>query len=130
MADGISSYLANALLNLAFRNVAWTPPTTVYVQAHTGAPGAAGTLNVASTSTGRVAITFGAASSGSVTASNTPQFTLSGGSAQTITDISLWDATTGGNFLYSEQATTSKGGNAGDIIQVSSNVLSLGTIAS
>lgn len=127
MPEGISPYLANALLNEVCRAVNWVPPTTVYFQAHTGAPGAAMTANVAANGT-RVAVTFSAAASGNINISNAPEHIL--GATQTISHGSFWDTASGGNPLWSSAASVSKGGVAGDIIRVSTAGLSLGPIAS
>lgn len=129
MAEGISTYLANKLLDHVCRNVAYTPPAIVYFQAHVGAPGAAMTANVA-TNTARVATTWAAAAAGAIALSNTPEHTLGG--TNTITHGSFWDSPTpgGGNPLWSSAASVSKGGVAGDIIRVSTAALSLGPLAS
>jgi len=42
MADGRSTYLLDAELNLIFRNTAFSPLATVYVSAHTDDPGRTG----------------------------------------------------------------------------------------
>lgn len=127
MAEGISLYLANGLLNEICRAANWVPPTTIYFQSHTGAPGAAMTANVAANGT-RVPVTFAAAAGGIINISNAPEHVL--GATQTITHGSFWDAASGGNPLWSAAATLSKGGVAGDIIRVSTAGLSLGPIAS
>lgn len=126
MAWGISTYLANKLLDHAFRNTSYTPPATIYAKMHTGDPGSAGTAN-ASAQTTRVATTFAAAASGSIAISNTPEFTLN--ASETITGVSFWDASTSGNFLYSAQASVSKGGVSGDIIRVSTNTVGFTPLA-
>lgn len=127
MATGISTYLANKLLDHTCRNVAYTPPAVVYFQAHVGEPGAAMTANVA-TNTARQACSFAAAASGSIALNNTPEHTLGG--TNTISHGSFWDAPTGGNPLWSAAASVSKGGVSGDIIRVSTGSLSLGPLAS
>lgn len=106
MADGLSSTLANALLNV-LRNTAPTLYTTIYFQIHTGAPGAAGTSNISVGSTTRSSATFAAPSSGSMAMSGTPTWT-NGGTSETITDISAWSASTSGTFLFSGVATASQ----------------------
>ena len=126
MATGISSYLANKLLDHTFRNTAYTPPTTIYAKLHTGDPGAAGTAN-SSAQTTRIATTFAAAAAGSIAMSNTPEFTLN--ATETITHVSFWDASTAGNFLYSVAASVSKGGVSGDIIRLATNTVGLAPIA-
>jgi hypothetical protein len=81
---GITAYLANKLLDHTFRNVAYTPPATVYVKLHVGPPGAAGTANP-STVTTRLAATFSAASGGAISITTTyPIWTL------TSTEIETW----------------------------------------
>lgn len=127
MATGISVYLANKLLDHVCRNMPYTPPTTVYFQAHTGPPGANMTSNVA-TGTSRVACSFAAASSGQIELDNTPEVTLAG--TQTISHGSFWDASSGGNPLWSAEATVAKGGVAGDIIRVTTAPLGFTPIAS
>lgn len=127
MAEGISTYLANKLLDHVGRNVAYTPPAIVYFQAHVGAPGAAMTANVA-TNNARVAVTFSAAASGQINLSNAPEHILGG--ANTITHGSFWDAASAGNPLWSAAASVAKGGVSGDIIRVSTAALALGPIAS
>ncbi|QOP66498.1 hypothetical protein PBI_MINIMAC_23 [Mycobacterium phage MiniMac] len=126
MAYGISTYLANKLLDHAFRNVVYTPPTAIYARLHLGDPGAAGTSNVSALTT-RIATTFAAAASGIIAISNTPEFTLN--ATETIVGVSFWDASSGGNFLYSVQASVSKGGASGDIIRLATNTLGLSPIA-
>lgn len=129
MAWGISAYLANKLLDHAFRNVVYTPPATIYAKMHTtaGDPGASGTAN-ASAQTTRVATTFAAAASGSIAISNNPEFTLN--ASETIGGVSFWDSPTAGNFLYSAPASASKGGASGDIIRIATNTIGFTPIAS
>ncbi|MFA5707941.1 hypothetical protein [Mycolicibacterium sp.] len=127
MPTGISTYLANKLLDEVCRNINYVPPAIVYFQAHTGQPGANMTANVASNA-GRVATTWTAAAGGQTNLSNNPEHILGG--TNTITHGSFWDAPSGGNPLWSSDATVSKGGVAGDIIRVTTAPLSLGPIAS
>ncbi|RIR02570.1 hypothetical protein D2E40_13685 [Mycobacteroides abscessus] len=128
MTWGISAYLANKLLDHICRNVAYTPPATVYAKMHTGDPGAAGTAN-ASSVPARYPCAFNAAASGTITQSNTPEHTL--GATETIAGVSFWDTPgpTGGNFLWSSQATASKSGASGDIIRINSDSLTLAPLA-
>ncbi|QDK02326.1 hypothetical protein SEA_ABSOLUTEMADLAD_33 [Mycobacterium phage AbsoluteMadLad] len=118
MAVGPTAYLVNKLLDHALRGVAYTPPSVIYFKGHIGDPGAAGANN-ASAQTARVAVTFLAASGGTVLLTGTPEITLN--ATETITHGSLWDTSgpTGGNCLWTAQATVSKGGVSGDIIRLS-----------
>lgn len=103
MAVGLASATATSILNV-FKGTNFTGITTVYVKLHTNAgdPGAAGTSN-ASALTTRNAVTWGTVSSGSLSATSIPAFTMT--TSETIAYISLWDASTGGNFLQSATLT-------------------------
>lgn len=91
MSDNLSAAGANTALT------AWAA-NALYVQLHTGAPGAAGTANVSSTTT-REAVTWGSASGGVITASNSPAWPSWAGTAnEVVTDISFWSGPTGGTF--------------------------------
>lgn len=96
--------LANNWLNM-LRGTAFTAPTATYIKLHTADPGAAGTANPSAVTT-RQAATFSAASSGALALSNSPTFSMT--ATETITHISVWDASTAGNFLWSAALTTSK----------------------
>lgn len=122
MAWGMSSYLTNKILDHICRNVAYTPPATVYAKMHTGDPGANGTASASSVAT-RYACAFAAAASGSISQSNTPEHTLSG--TETIAGVSFWDHPTAGNFLWSSQANVAKSGASGDIIRINTDTLAL-----
>ena len=123
MADGFSSTFANNLLN-ALENVAPTAYSTVYLAMHVGAPGSAGTSNPSAVTT-RASATFGAASAGSISITNTPSWT--GSTSETISDISAWSASTGGTFLFSSALSSSKAIANGDTLQLSSLSVSITT---
>lgn len=124
MTGWTSTYLVDSWLGWVFGGASWTPPSAVYAQFHVGDPGASGTANQSATNT-RVAATFGSASAGAIAMTNTPQVTLV--SSETISWISLWDNPTvgSGNFLGSVQAATAQSGDSGDIIQFTSDSMSL-----
>lgn len=104
MAEGFASGIANQVLNTMLRGATWTPPTNVYVQLHTGAPGSAGTANVA-TETDRVQGTFGTNASGGAI-SNTAALTWTGvAGSEDYTHFTVWDASTSGTFLFSGAVT-------------------------
>ena len=99
MTVGIAAATANADLD-RFRNVAAAAIATPFIQLHTGDPGAAGTANVSAGSTTRNAITWNAASAGSMTL-NTLSAWTNGGTSETITHASIWSASTSGTFHHS-----------------------------
>ena len=107
MADGASATIVNALLASILNDVAFTAYGPVYVQLHTGAPGANGTANVAGESTRESAgsnSAFNAPSGGSTTNLNAINWT-SVTTAETYTHVSLWSASTSGTFLASGSIT-------------------------
>ncbi len=122
MADGMSSYLATQWLKTLCNATSFVVSPTVYVQLHIGAPGAAGTSNPA-TEASRKAITFATAAAGSV--SNSAAISWAGISgSQDATDFSLWDASTGGNFLGSG-VITANAYTAGDTYTAAIGAFSL-----
>jgi len=125
MADAFSATFANGLLNV-LENVAPTAYSAVYTALHTAAPGSAGTTSISAGSTTRVSTTFSAASAGSIAINNTPSWT-NGGTSETITDISVWSAASGGTFLFSAALSASKAWASGDTLQLSSLSISIPT---
>jgi uncharacterized protein RhaS with RHS repeats len=96
--------LANNWLNM-LRATAFTAPAATYIKLHTADPGAAGTSNPSAVTT-RQSATFSAASAGAIALSNSPSFSMT--TTETITHISVWDASTAGNLLWTAALTTSK----------------------
>lgn len=120
----LSDYAENKVVDHSLGTSAWTMPTGVYVKLHTGDPGEAGTAN-ASAETTRVEITFGAASGGTATSSNTPTWSTWSAGSETLTHISLWDASTAGNCLYTAALTASKAVANGDDFELSSSTVTV-----
>lgn len=96
--------LANKWLDM-LRAVAFTAPAATYIKLHTADPGSAGTTAPSAVTTRQLA-TFSAASAGAIALSNSPSFTMT--STETISHISVWDASTGGNLLWTATLTTPK----------------------
>lgn len=129
MSEGLHAVnLANGWLN-TLRNTSYTGKANVYVKLHTGDPGSAGTSNASSVTT-RPEVTFSAASAGSMASSNTPSWTSWAGSdGEEVTHISVWDASTSGNFLLSAALSASKTVNTGDTLNLTSLTIALTPIA-
>lgn len=106
MALGFKPTIADSLLNALLRAAAYTGPATIFIQLHTGAPGAAGTTAVATNNT-RKAIAFNA-SSGGVIASSADVVWTNVPATETYSHFSLWDASTAGNFLGSGTLTANQ----------------------
>lgn len=119
----VSNYLENALMDLAFNATSYAGQSTVYIKLHTGDPGEACTSNAA-TETTRKAVTFGASSNGVVTSDADAAWTNVAGS-ETYSRISLWDASTNGNALWSGALTSSRAVVAGDSFTISSGSLTV-----
>ena len=116
MTTGISSAnLATNWLNM-LRGTAFTAPAGQFVKLHTGDPGAAGANNASAVTT-RSSATYTASSAGSALAlSNTPTWSMT--ATETISHISVWDASSAGNFLFSAALNTPKSVNNGDTLNL------------
>ena len=129
MTVGLSTTnTANALLN-TLRGTSFSNAAT-YVALHVGDPGSAGTSNASVGSTDRDDVTFSAASGGAIALTGTQPTWTNGGTSETITHISVWSASTSGNFLWSAQLTASKSWASGDTLTLTSCGLSLSPLAS
>lgn len=133
MAVGLSAVnTANAWLNTLRGTSAatFTAVTTMFIQLHTGDPGASGTANVSSVTT-RPALNFGAASAGSQSAVATlPSWTSwAGTNGEVVTHISTWGASSAGTFYYSAALTASKTVNTGDTLNLASLTVALTPLA-
>lgn len=104
MAVGLAPGIANAILDSLCRNVAWTPPSAVYVQLHVGDPGASGTTNPA-TETSRKAATFGTGASGGTISNTAAVSWTSVAGTEDYTHFTAWSASTSGTFLFSGTIT-------------------------
>lgn len=99
----VSNYLETVLLDLVFNATAYAGQATVYAKLHVGDPGEAGTSNAAAETT-RQAVTFGAASAGSIANDVAVNWTNYPNGTDAITHCSLWDASTAGNHLWNGPA--------------------------
>lgn len=97
-------------------------PNEVYVQLHTGAPGAAGTSNVASTNT-RKKVTLAAASAGIRKNSTALEWTAT--ASETYKYVSLWSASTSGNCWWCIQLEAEKAVSSGDTAKFAAEALSV-----
>jgi hypothetical protein len=114
--------VANGLLNaLRAGGTTLTVVAGTYVKLHVGDPGAAGANNPAAGSTTRVAVTQAAAAGGSIVMNGTPPAWTNAGTSETLTHISVWDAASAGNFLYSAVLAT-------PATWVSGNISTLGSL--
>lgn len=125
MTVGLSATQANAFLNV-FRATNITAPAGVYLKLHTADPGSAG-ATAASAVTTRNAITFAAASAGSMALSSVGSFSMT--TTETISHLSIWDASSAGNFLQSAALTSSVPVINGSTLSFSSLTVAMSPIA-
>jgi hypothetical protein len=118
----ISNWAENAILDAIFNNTA-LQKNTRYAQLHTGDPGEAGTNNVA-TETDRVAITGAAAVGGTFTSTNDLEW-LSMAGTETISHLSIWDASVAGNCLWTGALTSPQPVNTGNTFTIAAGDLTV-----
>lgn len=133
MAVGFSTTnTVNAWLNTLRGTSAatFTGVTTLFIQLHTGDPGASGTANVSSVTT-RPALNFAAASGGSQAANGTlPSWaSWAGTNGEVVTHVSVWSASSAGTFYYSIALTASKTVNTGDTLSIATLSVALSPLA-
>jgi hypothetical protein len=101
----ISNFLELELLDAVFNNSAYAVATP-YISLHTGNPGETGASEAAGGSYARQAGSFGAAAAGQV--ANDAAISFTAMPASTITHVGIWDAVSGGNFLWGGALTVSR----------------------
>lgn len=107
MALGLAPAIAQSILDALCRSVAWTEPAGFYIKLHTADPGAAG-ANAAFGDATRKAATFAAAAAdGTITTSADINWT-NVSAAGTVSHVSFWDASSGGNFLGSDDLAVAR----------------------
>lgn len=128
MAVGLhTANLANAVLDHLRGGTAWTQPTSLHVKLHISDPGAAATSGASAVTT-RSTATFAAASGGAIALTGTnPSWSMT--ASETISHVSVWDAATSGNFLWSAELTTSKAVVNGDTLTLTALSVSLTPLA-
>lgn len=124
MTAGRAAADANAVLNV-WRGTTYTG-ITPFCKLHTGDPGAAGTANASGVTT-RNAITWSAASAGSMALSALSGFSMTG--TETISHVSIWDASSAGNFIASAALTASKNVTNGDTLTITTLTVAMTPIA-
>jgi hypothetical protein len=124
MTAGLSAAKAASILN-TYRATAYSA-VSGFVKLHTGDPGSAG-ASAASAVTTRNGITFNAPSGGAMTLLALASYAMT--TTETITHISIWDASSAGNFLESWPLTAPVPVINGSTLTFSSFTLSYTPIA-
>jgi len=112
----VSDLVANSVLDAVARAVAYSE-AGVWVKLHLGDPGAAGTANPAANTT-RQQATFGAAATGRAISNTASVEWTSVPNAETYTHVSLWDASTAGNFLGRDDLSAPAAMDVGDTFRI------------
>jgi len=120
--------LANKWLDM-LGGTAFTAPTTFAVKLHTADPGASGATAAAAGDTTRKTVTWGAASGGSKAMTAMSGAWTNGGTSETLTHVSFWDATSAGNFLGSAALSASQAWVSTNTFTLTSLSISLTPIA-
>ena len=95
MTRGIVASFINGWLDTDFATAG------CFVKLHTGDPGSAATANAAAGDTTRKQATMAAASAGSKAMTSMAGSWTNGGTSETLSDISIWSASTAGTFKAS-----------------------------
>ncbi len=125
MTAGLSAARANSILSV-LRNTAYTAIATPFIKLHTGDPGAAGANNASAVTT-RNAITWNAPSGGSMTLATLGSWSMT--TSETITHVSIWDASSAGTFIESWALSSSVAVINGSTLTISTFTLSFSPIA-
>lgn len=133
-----STYLADTILQWLRTQTFPSALSNIYISLHAGSPGATGLSNDQTAAITGVATrtllassNLGAPVAGSggtgrqISNTNTTQITSNAVNTSTIalTHFGLWDAATGGNFLYSGVLDQTTNVSLGDVVQFGSGAL-------
>jgi hypothetical protein len=113
--------LANKWLDM-LRGTAFSAPTGAYVKLHTGDPGATATANTSAVNT-RNQVTWSAASGGALTLASLGSYSMT--ASEIVSHISVWDASTAGNVLFTGALSSAKTVANGDTLSFTSLSVSL-----
>lgn len=122
----ISNYAELKILDHITGRAAWTMPSGLYIRLHTGDAGEDGTANVFTDSTRKLLAWGSAAAAGAIAATGSPvcqwsPITASG----VVTHWSIWDASTGGNCIWTGALAASKTLTSGNVFQLDAASLTL-----
>lgn len=120
--------LANKWLDM-LSATAFTAPAGAFLKLHTADPGSAGATAAAVGDATRKSITYAAASAGSKSMNGTAPVWTNGGTSETISHISSWDASSAGNFLFSAALTASQAWVSGNTFTLNTLTVSFSPIA-
>lgn len=112
---GISTYLANKLLDHSLGVASYTMPSGVYLALFTSDPTPTGSgTEVSGSGYARQQVTWNAAASRESTLNGSETFGPAGGSWGTVTHWGVFDSSTAGNLLWFGSLSASKAADSGD----------------
>jgi hypothetical protein len=120
---------ANKLIDHLVANAAFTQPAGTFFKLHTADPGASGATAAAAGDTSRKTADYAAAASGTASQNASAGPWTNGGTSETITHISVWDASTSGNFLYSFALSSGQAWASGNTFTMTSYSFALTPLA-
>lgn len=119
----ISNYLENKLLDAVFNSTAFSVTGNPYVSLHTADPGETGTSEVVGGSYARQQADFTVAATGAL--ENAAIIDFASMPAVTVVGVGIWDAPSGGNFLWGGLLTVNKTTNSGDTFRIIAGALDI-----
>ena len=121
-----SNYLENKILDHVLGSSALAQPSALYVALSTGSfnDDASGT-ELSGSGYSRKLVTFGTASSGSISNNSAVEFDTATGDQGPISHFGIFDASSGGNLLYHGAFSSSKVISTGDVLKISSGSLTV-----
>ena len=121
-----SNYLENKILDHVLGSSTLAQPSALYVALSTGSfnDDASGT-ELSGSGYSRKLVTFGTASSGSISNNSAVEFDTATGDQGTISHFGIFDASSGGNLLYHGAFSSSKVISTGDVLKISSGSLTV-----
>jgi len=124
--SAMSDYLENVFLSHFTGTSSTSAPSAVYVGLSTGSMGDdnSGT-ELSGNNYSRKAVTFAAASGGSISSNAAVEFDAASGSWGTVSHWAIYDASTSGNQLFHGSFSQSKAIGSGDILKIASGSLTI-----
>ena len=125
LGGALTTYAANAVLDLVLRGVTLTPHASLYVQLHTGAPGLDGLANVSATAD-RIAVGAMTPAANSLVFNQALIRWPSIVESEVISHLTVWDAATAGNAWWQGALSAASAAQAGAPFDIAAGQLALG----
>ena len=120
-----SDYLENKILDHILGSSAYTQPSRFLALSTATLQDDNSGTELSGNGYARKPITFGTASSGSITNSGAVEFDTATGDQGTISHFGIYDASSGGNLLFHGAFSASKVISTGDVLKVSASALTI-----